>query len=295
MKLHYSNVLVLLYCTVTLVPGIPGLKVNLVSSPKLLWQNRKKSATKPDKTSFHSFTPPHHPQNMFKSFKSSGDEYGRRHDSESDEEEDEFAATPIAKLFSSGDLRQKKFKKKKDDVDDNDSIASNESGWSITSADILDEIDNFRNPTKRQDFMQKKYTKVIRTDVELHSEVVSCGSGVQLEVGSEEVMASPSPPPLPPQMAKARALEEAKRNRGLSKWAILRQNMKPDHRKKVNSGLSIQMRKVVEAAKLAADRDRASPRGDARSSNKVPGEDAATPTSGRGQRAGHQPRSSSSL
>ena len=187
---------------------------------------------------------------MFSSF-SKTDEYG----SDDDNSDDEFATTPIARLFTSGNLRvEKTFKKKKkkkrkkksrddddededEDESDNESVASNESGWSVTSADILDEIANYRKPKKT-----KSYVRKITTAKESGSQEMSKneskedgskedgskddGSKIRSEEEEEEEeKPKHAPPPLPPAMAKAKALEEAQRNRGRSKWSILRKTV----------------------------------------------------------------------
>ena len=181
---------------------------------------------------------------MFASF-SKTDEYG----SDDDNSDDEFATTPIARLFTSGNLRvEKTYKKKKkkkkkrkkksrededeeDEEDDNESIASNESGWSVTSADILDEIANYRKSKRTKSYVRRKSgqeTSKNGSKDESKDELKEDGLKIRSEEEEEEEeeeRPKHAPPPLPPAMAKAKALEEEQRNRGRSKWSILRKNV----------------------------------------------------------------------
>ena len=179
-----------------------------------------------------------------------------------DSDDEDFQQTAVAKLFakqstnqlqSTRSKRQTKYQNKsnsnpeynEDNDDDAISISSNESGWSVTSEDIMEELKSRNN--KRPNKIRSNSTIQSNTKQNNEEEATVLSSSNNPSIHRAK---SPSPPPLPPAMAKAKAEKEAKQQRRLSKWTVLRQEVKRSTSPNtINIGMIQKMKKLVESAK----------------------------------------------
>jgi hypothetical protein len=145
---------------------------------------------------------------MFTSFR--GSEMSTR-GGDSEEEEEEEEESPIVRMFTSQNL----FHSKLHDDDDIQSIASDESGWSITSEDILQEVKMRERP--RDGDRRNKYA-MKQSQATHSSNAHKRSSNHHLEIGGAAAIPSsvenamvhhqapstnPVKPPLPPLLAAA--------------------------------------------------------------------------------------------
>ena len=186
--------------------------------------------------------------------------------SDADSDDDLFESSPINRMFQSsinvGSAASQKSKRRqkysdqqnrnnRNDIDDDQiSIASNESGWSITSDDILQELKSRSRPKivhRAPAAPVNKKSDRINSDSDEKKQQHT--GNIQKEAPTQHLVSKA--PPLPPAMAAVKRKEEAQK-RKLSKWAVLRQKVRKNSSMNViNVGMRAKMRAVVTAAKHA--------------------------------------------